>query len=133
MVGLADDRFYFIASDISISEQESNDLFLYIGMRMFSTLPNGNREGVTEAFIDSIIENKDMYNCLPLYVDIDNLKMRRYNSLGHMYNKMTGKFLTTQIGGICEFKKVNDEYGISLYGQARVPKREEEACRAILD
>ena len=133
MVGLTDDRFYFIASDISISEQESNDLFLYIGMRMFSTLPNGNREGVTEAFIDSIIENKDMYNCLPLYVDIDNLKMRRYNSLGHMYNKMTGKFLTTQIGGICEFKKVNDEYGISLYGQARVPKREEEACRAILD
>lgn len=130
---MADDRFYFIASDISISEQESNDLFLYIGMRMFSTKPNGNDEGVTEAFIDSIIENREMYNCLPLYVDTDSLVNGRYHSLGHMYNRETGEFLTTQIGGITEFRKVQDEYGISLYGQARVPKREQEICRAILD
>lgn len=130
---MADDKLYFIASDISISAQESNDLFLYVDMRMFSTNANGNREGVTERFIDSVIANQELYNCLPLYVDIENLTRGNYHTLGHMYDRITGKFLTTQIGSICEFKKVYDEYGVSLYGQARIPKREEEACRAILD
>lgn len=31
---LTDERLYFLASDISISEQKSNDIFLYVTMRM---------------------------------------------------------------------------------------------------
>ena len=50
-----------------------------------------------------------------------------------MFNKEAGKFGTTQVGGMCSFEKVNDEYGVSLYGEARVPKREEDICRCIMD
>ena len=66
-----DTRLYLLASDVSISEQQdSNDLYLLIEMRLCSTNPNGNREGVTEAFIDSIVENQEKYMCLPLYADL---------------------------------------------------------------
>lgn len=128
-----DERLYFIASDISISEKKSNDIFLYVGMRLQSTRPNGNGEGVTEPFIDEIVNNQEKYNCLPLYVDVDRLRARDYRSLGHMYNRNTGKFNTTQIGGFFAFKKVYDEYGVSLMGEARIPKREAEICQGIME
>lgn len=130
---LTDEKLYFLASDISISEQKSNDIFLYVTMRMLSTRPNGNREGVTQAFIDEIVENPAKYDCLPLYVDINRLRARDYRNLGHMYNPGTGRFDSTQIGSLCRFWKENDEYGVSLMGEARIPKREFDVCQCVLE
>lgn len=44
---------------------------------------------------------------------------------------MTQTFHTTQIGSFNSFQKVVDEYGVSLYGEARIPKREANICAAI--
>lgn len=88
---------------------------------------------MTEAFIDEIVSNQEKYGCLPLYVDVDRLRAKDYRSLGHMYDRSTGKFNTTQIGSFSAFKKVSDEYGISLMGEARIPKRETDVCRGIME
>lgn len=53
--------------------------------------------------------------------------------MGHMYNRYTGKFESTQIGGFSSFIKVVDEYGVSLYGEARIPKREEQVCECVTE
>ena len=53
--------------------------------------------------------------------------------MGHMYNRFTGKFESTQIGGFSSFIKVVDEYGVSLYGEARIPKREEQVCECVTE
>ena len=74
-------NLYLTASDISIAEEQTvSDIFLKIRMRLFSTQPNHNREGVTEAFIDEIIANPEKYACLPLYVDVERLRSRNYAS-----------------------------------------------------
>lgn len=127
------EKLFQTASDIAISEEKTNDIFLTITMRMFSTRPNRNGEGVTEAFIDEIVGNQEKYECQPLYVDIRKLCNRNYASMGHMYNRYTGKFESTQIGGFSSFIKVVDEYGVSLYGEARIPKREEQVCECVTE
>ena len=106
-------NLYFLASDLSISQEKSNDIFLVVDMRMLSTRANKNKEGVTEAFIDEIVANQEYYSCLPLYGDIQRLKARDFKGLGHMQNRITGAFGTTQVGGMLNFRKVEDEYGIS--------------------
>lgn len=60
---MEENNMYFLASDLSISQEKSNDIFLIIDMRMLSTRPNKNHEGVTEAFIDEIIANQSTYDC----------------------------------------------------------------------
>lgn len=127
------ERRVLLASDISVNEKKSNELFLYVEMRMLSTQPNGNGEGVTEAFIDSIIENQEMYNCLPLYADVECLLAHQYRSMGHRFDRVTGTFGTQQIGSMCGFKKVEDRYGCSLIGEARIPKRDRQICTAIAE
>ena len=124
----ANNNLYFLASDLSISQEKSNDIFLVIDMRMLSTRPNKHREGVTEAFIDEIVAS-----CLPLYVDVQRLKARDYKALGHMQNRITGTFGTTQVGGMLNFRKVSDEFGISLIGEARIPKRERTICKRVIE
>ena len=126
-------NLYFLASDLSISQEKSNDIFLVIDMRMLSNRPNKNQEGVTEAFIDEIVANQEYYSCLPLYGDIQRLKARDYRGLTHMQNRITGSFGTTQVGGMRNFRKVNDEYGISLIGEARIPKREQVICERVIE
>lgn len=129
-----DVRLLLTASDITIPDQKQNDVFMYVGMRVASTRRNFNDEGITERFIDSIIaKQEDVYNCLPLYVDLPKLKGKYYQSLTHLYDRKTGRFGTTQIGSLCNFYKVEDEYGISLMAEARIPKRDLDVCNAILD
>lgn len=125
-------RLYFTASDVLLSEQESSQ-FLSVTMRMLSTRVNRNNEGVTEAFIDEIVANPEKYYCTPLYADTKKLRAHQYRTLGHMYDRRTGRFLTDQIGSFCSFEKVNDEFGVSLYGEARVPKREDDICEALAE
>lgn len=50
-----------------------------------------------------------------------------------MQNRITGSFGTTQVGGMLNFRKVNDEYGVSLIGEARFPKRERVICERIIE
>lgn len=50
-----------------------------------------------------------------------------------MQNRITGSFGTTQVGGMLNFRKVNDEYGISLIGEARIPKRERTICERVIE
>ena len=122
----------FAASNIAIAEK-SNDIFLFVTMRLLSTRVNRNKDAVTEEFIDEIIDNQETYNGLPVYVDTARLLAGDYDSLGHMYNRMTGKFKTTQVGSLCHFEKVEDEYGTSLIAEARFPKRETAICDGIMD
>jgi hypothetical protein len=100
---------------------------------MFSTQANQNKVSVTEAFIDNIVANADKYRCIPLCADTRKLKSGDHKHLGHMLDKTTGVFLTEQIGAFACFEKVNDEYGASLIGEARIAKRNKRVCGAILE
>lgn len=58
-------RIQFEASQVMISETQSNDIYMTVLMRMFSTRPNGNGYAVSEAFMDNIVANAAKYTCLP--------------------------------------------------------------------
>lgn len=55
----------FIASRVEIAAAQSNDIYMTVVMRMFSTAPNRNGFAVSEAFIDNIVANAAKYACLP--------------------------------------------------------------------
>lgn len=119
-------------SILSLSEVQSKRPYLAIRVRLFSTRVNANNEKVSEAFIDRIVNNKKDYVSLPLVADI--VKMERGDfrgGLGHMFDSETQSFLSTQIGSFVDFEKVNDEFGVSLIGEARVYKRKSKVTDAI--
>lgn len=58
-------RVQFEASQVMISETQSNDIYMTVLMRMFSTRPNRNGYAVSEAFMDNIVANTAKYTCLP--------------------------------------------------------------------
>ena len=58
-------RITFQASQVELSMVQSNDIYMSVLMRMFSTRPNRNGFAVSEAFIDNIIANAAKYTCLP--------------------------------------------------------------------
>ena len=58
-------RVQFEASQVMISETQSNDIYMTGLMRMFSTRPNRNGYAVSEAFMDNIVANAAKYTCLP--------------------------------------------------------------------
>ena len=57
-------RVQFEASQVMISETQSNDIYMTVLMRMFSTRPNRNGYAVSEAFMDNIVANAAKYTCL---------------------------------------------------------------------
>ena len=58
-------RVQFEASQVMISETQSNDIYMTVLMRMFPTRPNRNGYAVSEAFMDNIVANAAKYTCLP--------------------------------------------------------------------
>ena len=58
-------RVQFEASQVMISEAQSNEIYMTVLMRMFSTRPNRNGYAVSEAFMDNIVANAAKYTCLP--------------------------------------------------------------------
>ena len=58
-------RVQFEASQVMISEAQSNDIYMTVLMRMFSPRPNRNGYAVSEAFMDNIVANAAKYTCLP--------------------------------------------------------------------
>ena len=118
-----------LAEEVAIDEKRSNDIFLLITFKLFDNRGNRNREGVTAAFISEIMNHREKYAALPIYADVPALLGRDYQGLGHNYDPETGRFDTTQIGGLVDFTmSVNDEGIVSLYAEARIPKRESEIC-----
>ena len=124
---------FVLASDVLLAEQQTNNQFMSVKMRMQSTNGNKNNQGVTEAFIDEIVANPEKYDCTPLYADKMNLQAGRYEQLGHKFNRITHTFGTDQIGSFAlnSFEKVKDEFGTCLYGEVRIPKRESDICAAV--
>jgi hypothetical protein len=103
-----------------------------IQMRLMSTRPNLNGEAVTEAFIGEIVGNQDKYLCMPLCADVSRMLQGQESGYGHLYDKERGVFLTQQIGSFYSFNQTQDEYGTSLIGEARIPKRRTEICQTML-
>ena len=105
------------------------DIFLLITFKLFDNKGNRNREGVTAAFISEIMNHREKYAALPIYADVPALLGRNYQGLGHKYDPESGRFGTEQIGGLVDFTmSVNDDGVVSLYAEARIPKRETEIC-----
>ena len=50
-----------------------------------------------------------------------------------MFDRRTGRYLADEIGSFYDLEKIVDEYGVSLYGVARINKRSDEVCNAILE
>lgn len=119
------------ASGITMQPQETKSPYMTITMRMFSTRPNRNGEGVTERFIDNIVTQSDKHIGLPLYADTKRLRAGDYLHLDHEYDPTTNEFRTEEIGSFYAFEKVADEYGTSLFGTARVYKRSGAICTAL--
>ena len=124
-------KLVLLASEVTISEEEQklNPVFLSIRLKLADNTGNRNDEGVTAAFISDLINRQEEFECLPFYADVKNLLARNYDNLGHMYNRVTRKFSSTQIGSLTNFYSETDNDGvISLYATARVPKREHDIC-----
>lgn len=123
---------HVLAEDVSINEQASNDIFLLVDFLMFTSEANLNNEGVTVGFIQDFLANADDYVSLPLYCDTENLLAGRFAKLGHRYSRETGSFDTVQIGGFVKFWSKEENGVVTVYGQARIPKREYAICERII-
>ena len=128
-------RLMFLASEVMISEEDKLDpVFLKIKLKLADSEGNRNNEGITASFISDLINRKEEFNGLPFYADVKKLIARKYDELGHMYNRVTKRFGTTQIGSLVDFYSEADNDGVvSLYATARVPKRENEICIRLVE
>ena len=122
------------ASEVMISEQDRLDpVFLKVTFKLADNTGNLNREGMSSAFISDLVNRQEEFEGLPVYVDMKRLLEGDYDNLGHMYSKMTKRFGTVQFGSLKHFYSETDNEGIvSLYAQARFPKRELDACMALV-
>lgn len=130
-----EERLVFLASEVSISEQDKlNPVFLTVHFKIADNMGNLNKEGITAAFISDFINRQSQFDCLPVYVDMKRLLAGDYDNLGHMYSKITKHFGTTQFGSLTNFYSEADNDGVvSLYAEARFPKRELDACMALVE
>ena len=129
-----DNSIVLLAEEVTIDEKRSNDIFLLITFKLFDNRANRNREGVTAAFISEILNHREKYAALPIYADVRKLLDRDYANLGHNYDPESGRFETEQIGGLVDFTTSFDNTGVvSLYAEARIPKRETEICDRLIE
>ena len=119
-----------ILASAVISELKSSDKHLTIRGKLCDTKTNLNGVRVTEAFIDEIVANADDYSGTPLCADVRGLLNNR--KIGHMYNQATGEFMSSIIGSMLSFERVDGSNGVvSLVFTARVMKRYKKICNAL--
>lgn len=121
----------FSADNLHLAEEQGNDYYMTLTMRLFNTEKNRNGDKVSEAFIDDIIANENDYIGLPLCADTRKMKSGQTRGLGHMYDPNTGTWLTHQIGSFVKFEKAVENSVASLIGTARIYKRDADICAAI--
>ena len=128
-------KLVLIAENVSISEEAKslNPIFLTIDVKLCDSAVNLNREGVTEAFIADVVNRQGDHLCLPFYADKKNLLAENYEQLGHLYNKVTRKFGTDQIGAMSEFYSDTEDGVVSLYGKIKIPKRDRDIVYRLVD
>lgn len=129
------EKLSLLAESITLCEesQNENDVFLTVDMRVCTSEVNANNEGVSKEFIADVVARNEELAALPLYADVAALKAKKYDKLTHMYNRFNGKFSSTQIGGLLNFRSEDEDGLVSLYATARIPKRETEICESITE
>jgi hypothetical protein len=117
---------------VEINSDESNDIFMSLHIRLLTNKKNLNNARFTDGFINSVIENRDFYNCMPLVCERKKIEYKQYEMLGHAKNE-DGTFETDQIGSFTSFySKYNKEKKRNeLFGVAKVFKRFPKICEGI--
>lgn len=127
-------KLVLIAENVSISEEAKlNPIFLTVDVKLCDSAVNLNREGVTDSFIADVVNRQSDHLCLPFYADKKNLLAENYEQLGHLYNKVTRKFGTDQIGAMSEFYSDEENGVVSLYGKIKIPKRDRDIVYRLVD
>lgn len=128
-------KLLLLAEDVLISEESKLDpIFLTVEVKLCDSVVNKNGEGTTDAFIADVVNRQEDHVCLPFYADTKNLLAGNYEQLGHLYNRVTKKFGTVEIGSLVSFYSETDDDGVvSLYGKIRVPKRDRDIVYRLVD
>lgn len=128
-------KLLLLAEDVLISEESKLDpIFLTVEVKLCDSVVNKNGEGTTDAFIADVVNRQEDHVCLPFYADTKNLLAGNYEQLGHLYNRVTKKFGTVEIGSMVSFYSETDDDGVvSLYGKIRVPKRDRDIVYRLVD
>ena len=120
-----------VTASAIISELQSSDMYISVRGRLCDLKTNANGVAVTEAFIDEIVSNEEKYIGIPLCADVRGLLNDR--TIGHMYNRATGEFMSTIVGSMIHFEKEVADGNVSLIINARIMKRYKAVCSAIVN
>lgn len=132
---MENEKLLLMASAVSVQQQQSmakNDVFMLVRFLLVDTLPNLNRQGVTQGFVNDMIARRDQLIGLPLYCDVERLLQHDYEHLGHMLDD-DGVFHSTQIGSLVDFELVNDGGVSAIFTTARIPKRQTSICECLIE
>ena len=120
------------AAYIKEIEELQSEYYIFAEMRLFTTEPNLNKVRVTQAFIDDIVENKENYIGLPLFIDMEKVKANFLNRLDHGYDAEKDEFRTEMVGSFYDFEKEEiDEKVCGLIGKVKIAKRNKKMVEAI--
>jgi len=127
-------KLVLLAEDVLISEESKlNPTFLSVDVKLCDSEVNQNKEGVTAAFIEDVVNRSGDHVCLPFYADVKNLLAENYEALSHLYNKVTKKFGTQMIGSMSEFYSETNDDITSLYAKIKIPKRDRDIVYRLVD
>lgn len=127
-------KLVLLAEDVLISEESKlNPTFLTVDVKLCDSEVNKNKEGVTAAFIEDVVNRSGDHVCLPFYADVKNLLAENYEALSHLYNKVTKKFGTQMIGSMSEFYSETNDDVTSLYAKIKIPKRDRDIVYRLVD
>ena len=127
-------KLVLLAEDVLISEESKlNPTFLTVDVKLCDSEVNKNKEGVTDAFIEDVVNRSGDHVCLPFYADVKNLLAENYEALSHLYNKVTKKFGTQMIGSMSEFYSETNDDITSLYAKIKIPKRDRDIVYRLVD
>lgn len=111
------------------SKEDRDNLFMRIQLVVMNDKVNLNGAVCTKDFIQSIVDNHEQYEHLPLFCDLDAL--RQHRDLSHKYNEERDEFDTAQIGSFESFSTVEIDGVLYLVGTVRISKRNKYIVEAL--